>query len=108
VVDLAYFLEQEFPPKIPGGAKRSCTALVNWARQHGCIVEDVADVMPGDLIVLKKESGSYFHIGICVGAPRPDGRINTIEGNTNVGGSAEGDGIYDKQRGTASCTFVRL
>jgi len=108
VVDLAYFLEQEFPPVVSKGAKASCTALVNWASQHGCLVERCSEVAPGDLIVLKRDDGKYFHIGICVSTPDTTGRINTIEGNTNVAGSAEGDGIYDKQRSVERCTFVRL
>lgn len=39
----------------------------------------------------------FKHTGFCV-SPNPDGTWNTIEGNTNEAGSAEGDGVFERVR----------
>jgi len=62
----------------------------------------------GDLLLLGRLHGSrpdYFHVGLIVGGG-PQAQFETIEGNTNVDGSAEGDGVYRKQRQAAQSDLV--
>ena len=54
------------------------------------------DIKRGDLVVFK-----HSHIGIAV-ADACNGILQTVEGNTNLGGSRDGDGVYPKRRGIAS------
>ena len=64
---------------------------------------------PGDLFVLLNGSGLAHHIGFVVSAPDDDGRFRTIEGNTNEGGSPNGDGVYLRERNSrSSVAFIRL
>ena len=121
VVDLAYFLEQEMPPKLGNSQKVSSSALVNWARSQllpeadgggngaSRLLEDSALARPGDLIVLRGGDTGFFHTAVTVALPR-DGFVATVEGNTNDAGSSEGDGIYARRRrvGREHCVFVRL
>lgn len=64
---------------------------------------------PGDLFLLRTPVGalrSYEHCGIVTGADA--GTIFTIEGNTNSGGSPNGDGVYARQRRVAGLSFVTV
>ena len=97
----------------------SCSSLVRRAGRKGLVFEPQgfslgqypsARPRPGDLLVLRGGKTGFHHVGLVVGAPQPDGRIPTIEGNTNDSGSAEGDGIYKCVRNPARphCVLVRL
>lgn len=55
----------------------------------------VADPLPGDIFIMKFSNG-LGHTGIVTGVTSTE--INTIEGNTNDGGSREGDGVYKRKR----------
>jgi hypothetical protein len=55
----------------------------------------VADPLPGDIFIMKFSNG-LGHTGIVTGVTATE--INTIEGNTNDGGSREGDGVYKRKR----------
>lgn len=59
---------------------------------------------PGDLIIFKF-GDRYDHIGI-VKAILPDGRIWTIEGNTNAAGSRTGGGVWEVNRATRIAGFI--
>lgn len=61
------------------------------------------DTKPGDLIVFRGGRTGHYHTGIVYGVEGED--IITIEGNTDIGGSGEGDGIYRKVRRFASTPF---
>jgi hypothetical protein len=54
------------------------------------------DIQRGDIVVF-----TFSHIGIATGPPDEDGYVPTVEGNTNVAGSREGDGVYRKRRHTS-------
>lgn len=69
----------------------------------------------GDLLVLRssKKAASakpYRHIGLVVSPLNARGVLETIEGNTNDAGSADGDGVYLKRRDPqrALSVFIRL
>lgn len=65
--------------------------------------------VPGDLFILLNGSGQAHHIGFVVSEPGEDGRFRTIEGNTNEGGSPNGDGVYERERNARSgVVFIAL
>lgn len=71
-----------------------------WARENPELVELIKPVGPaileGDILVFTRS-----HIGVANerSFPRhPGSIIKTIEGNTNAGGSREGDGVYLRER----------
>ena len=63
---------------------------------------------PGDLFILTNGLGQAHHIGFVMTAPLL-GHFGTIEGNTNAGGSVNGDGVYRRERvAYPSVKFIRL
>ena len=54
------------------------------------------DIKRGDIVVFK-----HSHIGIAVTDVRNE-FLQTVEGNTNLAGSREGDGVYLKRRGISN------
>jgi hypothetical protein len=62
----------------------------------------------GDLFILINEHGIAHHMGFVADPVALDG-FGTIEGNTNEGGSANGDGVYRRARPMrTSVRFIRL
>lgn len=79
-----------------------------WARQAGCIVfsntSKIFQPERGDIVVFLPR---LSHIGIVAGFP--GGTVHSIEGNTNLEGSREGDGCYVKRRKLSFCgSFIRI
>jgi len=78
--------------------------IAQWGEEH-----DVAyrEPEPGDIFCLHYPAkGRYGHVGFVVGVP--SGSFETIEGNTNPGGSREGYGVFKRVRTvTDRCLFVR-
>lgn len=63
----------------------------------------------GDLFILLDGHGQAHHIGFVVSEPDEDGRFRTVEGNTNEGGSPNGDGVYNRVRNARSgIVFISL
>ena len=114
------------PARSPLGGRPWCVAFVVWcalkcgakfpitmsgmrlldiARKTGRLTQSPA---PGDVFVVDKGKGRS-HVGIVVYA-RDDGVMCTIEGNTDPGGSREGDGVYKRlDRRVSDCAgFVSL
>lgn len=79
-----------------------CPHVETWAKQRGILYTAPAR---GDAFLLYDAEGP-FHIGF-VEKVRTDGFVDTIEGNTNDGGSADGDGVYRRRRAIGQCRFVR-
>lgn len=105
--------------KLPLGVGISCSSLVVRAAKLSRVFElrgagtgrfPAGTPQPGDLLVLRGGPTHYRHVGLVVAAPRADGVVPTIEGNTNDAGSAEGDGVYEKERRPkrTPCVFVTL
>ena len=64
---------------------------------------------PGCLFLIKNTGigfKSHTHTGIVVSVG--NGFINTIEGNTNLGGSVNGDGVYARRRSLKGLDFIRI
>ena len=51
------------------------------------------DIRHGDIVIF-----TFSHIGIALTAPDENGFVLTAEGNTDVAGSREGGGVYQKSR----------
>ena len=86
----------------------SVKGWAEWARDHDSgvmIFTDPREAQEGDIMSMLPGTS---HITLVAGDAR-NGRLPTIEANTDSGGSREGDGIYEKTRSFASCgEFYRL
>ncbi len=70
-------------------------AMVDWAVAKG--VWSLSDPEVGDLFCLYySRLKRYGHVGIVTGVK--SGRITTIEGNTNDGGSRTGFAVFERKR----------
>lgn len=80
------------------GVRNDCPqtagALKMWASANPGEIAD--DPEPGDVFVIDHGHG-LGHVGF-VEAVNADGSLATVEGNTNGGGSREGDGVYRRSR----------
>lgn len=95
------------PPKMA-----ACATFMEWARdkRNGCTVfsADNATLRPqaGDVVCYLP---NLSHIGIVEKDYDGSGKVHTIEGNTDDGGSREGDGVYRRARNIGFCgRFIRL
>lgn len=82
-------------------------SYLDWAVANRRVVAP-EKALPGDLVIYKFTTGN--HAGLLIDTPAADGTFRAVEGNTNAAGSREGDGVYEKDRGTNkgySVTFVR-
>lgn len=62
---------------------------------------------PGDVFLIKSEDGLHSHTGFVV-REGANGWVETIEGNTSVSGSSEGDGVYRRIRKKITMDFISL
>jgi hypothetical protein len=76
----------------------------NWARQQGLkLFKPVGTIKKGDIVIF-----TFSHIGVAI-ADEQDGYVQTIEGNTDGGGSREGNGVYEKRRAKSQIrSHIRL
>jgi hypothetical protein len=72
----------------------SCEELHQFGRLHGLLVDAP---QAGDVFLVLTPAGHAHHTGFCTG-PAVDGRVPTIEGNTNVDGSRDGWGVFRRSR----------
>nr|WP_143838583.1 CHAP domain-containing protein [Nitrospira cf. moscoviensis SBR1015] len=92
---IAYCGRAAFGQDWPVPMTASCQALHDWAMRENRIT-----TMPdsGDLYLLYYPSLTRMaHIAI-IEHVRPDGSLQTIEGNTNDGGSRDGFGVFRRTR----------
>ena len=93
----------------------SVAEILEWAQdpKNGCVVFTPKDFdkkgyypQEGDLVIYLP---NLSHIGVIAKDYAWDGFIKATEGNTNMEGSREGDGVYTKQRRANFAGFyVRL
>lgn len=82
-----------------GGKVASCSAMRNYAKQHGQWV--TSGYKPGDLVILDFPSTGCKTDHIALVEKVNGSVLTTIEGNTSSGVSgsqSNGDGVYRKQR----------
>lgn len=93
----------------------SCDLLASSSRDSGSFVTEgdiesqqvlLKDLPAGSLFVQRRTRNDWNHTGIVI-ATGPD-LIQTIEGNTNDGGSREGYEVCRRIRGLKSKDFVRI
>lgn len=73
----------------------------DWASARGLLVT-ASQTQPGDLVLFNFRGVRWDHIGFVLEPPLRQGDrwrpVRTVEGNTNDGGSRDGDGFYLKAR----------
>lgn len=91
----------EGTPPIPRTAR--CETLRLWAKRQGKLH---STPRRGDLFLILNASGKATHTGFVLATA--DRLFTTVEGNTNSGGSREGDGVYKRTRTIGARTrFIR-
>ena len=79
-----------------GGAPTFLESTNSWmdgAQKFGAFTTEPCE---GDLFLLLRPDGRSHHIGFVTQNLAP--LFHTIEGNTNAGGSVNGDGVYERTR----------
>lgn len=86
---------------------RSSSVLGLWQRSPQSSHADEPAI--GDVFCIDHGQGKG-HCGIVIGVPPDSDVIETIEGNTNAGGSRNGDGVYQRTRklGEINLGYLRL
>lgn len=79
-------------PRFPKSA--SCETIHQWAKKHNKIVKEPR---AGDLFLVLNAEGRAHHVGLCADAAT-NGKVPTVEGNTNVDGSRDGYGVFERKR----------
>ena len=86
--------------KTPAAAERwrpkspSAFGMEEWARDHGQLVLPESEpARAGDVAVF-----DFSHVGIVVQDETEPGLILTVEGNTDVAGGREGEGVWKNRR----------
>ncbi len=86
----------------------SCDTLANWAKQNGCLVRgnagDLSRVKPGHIFLVRKSENDWSHTGLV--SNMGEDHCDTIEGNTNDEGSAEGYEVCARIRAFEKLDFV--
>jgi hypothetical protein len=85
-------------------------SIVASADRAGRLVKgtDATPVPPGSFFFVKGELNghpSYIHVGVTISAIRPNGKFDTIEGNTNTDGSQNGWEVCQRTRSRVGCDF---
>lgn len=81
----------------------SCDVLLGWAKRHG-IYHRTPEV--GDNFLVLASPNDAIHAGL-VTEVLPGGKVRTMEGNSNAGGSSNGIRVIERTRNIASLGFVR-
>lgn len=92
---------------VPIKRTASCSQLFQWARSNGRLV---ARPEVGDIFLCIGGESGHFHCGFVAGPIGADNRFETIEGNSNEDGSANGTKVARRRPGRrlSTCHYVRL
>ena len=88
-----------YVPSIVGSARRSNRLVLG---------SSPTPVPAGSFFFVRgtiNDQPSHIHVGVTISPMRPDGRFDTIEGNTNTDGSQNGWEVCQRTRLRASCDF---
>lgn len=80
--------------KNPLPSTASCEEIHQYAKKHDKLV---TAPQPGDVFLVLTPEGHAHHTGFCASGV-VNGRVLTWEGNTNVDGSREGWGVFNRSR----------
>lgn len=99
-----------FPLDGHGIAPLYVPSIVESARRNGRLVpgSGTTPVPPGSFFFVRGTidgHASHIHVGVTISPVRPDGRFDTIEGNTNTDGSQNGWEVCQRTRSRAGCDF---
>lgn len=99
-----------FPLDGQGIAPLYVPSIVESARRNGRFVAGggLTPVPPGSFFFVRgtiSGHASHIHVGVTISPIRPDGRFDTIEGNTNTDGSQNGWEVCQRTRSRAGCDF---
>ena len=99
-----------FPLDGPGVAPLFVPSIVESARRAGKLVpaNSATPVPPGSFFFVRNPAAggpSHIHVGVTISPIRPDGRFDTIEGNTNTDGSSNGWEVCQRLRSRTTCDF---
>lgn len=84
-----------------------CPELERYGRETGTYHSGTRGIKRGDIILFSFGKTRADHVAIVQGV-LPDGRIHTIEGNTNAGGSRTGGGVYELYRRSGIKGYVSV
>ena len=99
-----------FPLDGPGIAPLYVPSIVNSARKYNRLVPGASSTLvpAGSFFFVRgiiDGQPSHIHVGVTISPIRPDGRFDTIEGNTNTDGSENGWEVCQRTRSRSSCDF---
>ena len=89
--------------KCPVLRSGSCDLVLAWGREHECMFTTPE---PADLFLVMASPSDATHTGF-VESVQPDGRIATVEGNSNDDGSREGHSVVERTRRATGLLYVR-
>lgn len=95
------------PPITTAKGFAYCPELERYGRETGTWHSGTAGIKRGDLLLFSFGGVRADHVALVQGV-LPDGRIHTIEGNTNAGGSRTGGGVYELYRRSGIRGYVRV
>lgn len=98
-----FVLQLAFAGRSPLPVTASCDVLLEFARAHNRFTTDPE---PGDIFLVMRTGTDAVHTGIVSRAT--SGAVQTIEGNTNGGGSRDGWGVFARERPRAGLLFIRV
>lgn len=101
IVDQAFSLfDENFKNMMP--LTYNCDTVGNRALEKKCLLrnnkikENPGLIKPGDILLVRKSKFDWTHTAIIIDVGQDT--CTTIEGNTNSGGSRNGDGVYMRVR----------
>ena len=86
------------------GARALVRAIANWSPAGGNQFEDPKLVLPGDLVLWKRDGG--HHVGL-VWHPNSDGTVATVEGNVDPFPATVRDLVHDVHHEPHFVCFAR-
>ncbi len=85
-----------------------CDVLLAWAKRRGVLFTTGAKRGDIGLLLRSGDPDDAYHTFFVTGDADKDGRPDTIEGNSNDGGSSDGYGVFKRERiDTANLVFAR-
>ncbi len=102
---VSFCLAIAYQGKNPLPMTASCAAIHAYGKKHGLMLTTPE---PGCVFLVLNSVGHAHHTGFCTG-PAINGKVQTLEGNTNNDGSRDGWGVFHRSRTLSpSLAFVKV